>query len=1620
MYAWLSVTIRVLKLILTRFNLIVSESRMSSRRRQHRHISGSFTDPQSPSTREAELAINWNICALCQTESSDSLICPAKRDGAGYRYVADNLLAFQNEGLSAISVPISLLDEGQGIEATFRAHSAKWHKRCRSKVDTDKLKRKGQLGVSSNGMQSSPAKTRKHCEGSSLQNSCIFCSENGGELHSVQTLEVDEKVRDYATRLSDRELLRKLAGGDMVALESCYHRACLTRYGREAEKKLNHKSDRQNDEAIHDSCFAETVSYIESFRGNPDTAPVLSMPHICGVYRAKLRKAGASNPEDVHSTRLRTRLLSAIPNLVASVKGREYILLFEEDLGDAITKACKHDSESQHLEKAAHKIRNELFNATNTFDGTFSNDCQEKSVPPSLKALINMIIYGKDNADVSTYSQTVLSISQLVAYHSRRKMQSYSSSVVRNNPDKETPLPLYLSLKIHSETRKKGLVDLLHNLGIGVSYKRVLAITTDIANSLCTRFETEGVVCPQNMVRGQFTVGAVDNVDHNPSSTTSKDSFHGTSISLMQPNCGLDHSSSVSCIPRNTESRCNDIAPLPVSYTDVRPLAMPSTDTFVPPSDTLTEVVIRPEVLGTEREIEWLENCKGDAKEGVSPDALSWSAFHSLHERNVDETVTRIGLLPLLHENAHSAALIRHAMDVVKKTTRHLNPNQPPVLVMDQPLFAIAKEIQWKLPDVYGENQYFVMMGGLHIEMAAFNVLGVWLDGSGWTNAITISGLASSGIANSFLKVSHLTRTRHAHQVTAASLHILQQKAYSEYRGQNALSFDEWSVKTSERQPQFAFWASVLNLQLIVLQMLYSIRTADFTCYKESLSMVVPWMFALDRVNYARWMSVHIRDLADIESKHPELHRKFSEGAFVVRKTTRKFSAIAIDHAHEQCNALVKGEGGAVGLTSNVNALKRWMIAGPEVSRLMKNFEECLPTSKQSQDHHENTESLQRAFRDEVNALVKAFEDLGNPFSEDSGYLYALDSKEIMPKEVVETVKNVRVIGQSKYTEFVKERFLTSSKKISEPIHKNKLPTFSAPGKKSKGTAKTNITALKDDYSLFARLFIACQSRDGDLENFFRHENQPYPPSLSKFGSLRTGDKAQLLPFLLSSAEPRVSTTTDGDNHLPPLGAELADVELEDEESQLPLLDNLADFIDTGAFEEDLFLEEADTFMDVDFSPDYGTPIIDAKVFDGAALVHMKTPGLSKTFEEYADKVLLPFLIKELDHVKRVDVVWDVYHKDSLKASTREKRGSGERRKVEASTLIPRNWRGFLRVSENKEELFTFLAQKVSTVYIPGKTIISTHEQSALASPASTDVSGVSPCSHEEADTRLILHAADCVCNGYERVLVQTVDTDVLVLAVANFSEMHAAELWVAFGTGKHFKMIPVHEIANNLGETTARALPFFHALTGCDTVSFFAGKGKKTALETWRVFPEATEAFHALSKAPEISLFPEATEANHALSRAPDTISDTSFSIIERFVVLLYNRSSLNTNVNDERKALFSRQCRLLEKIPPTQDALIQHTKRAAFQGGHIWGQCLSKLPCLPDPSEWGWKKEKSDNQGDLLMWEPLWTTLPQAEHSCQELTRCSCKKGCTQARCKCKKAGLDCTTLCDCGDVC
>ena len=169
----------------------------------------------------------------------------------------------------------------------------------------------------------------------------------------------------------------------------------------------------------------------------------------------------------------------------------------------------------------------------------------------------------------------------------------------------------------------------------------------------------------------------------------------------------------------------------------------------------------------------------------------------------------------------------------------------------------------------------------------------------------------------------------------------------------------------------------------------------------------------------------------------------------------------------------------------------------------------------------------------------------------------------------------------------------------------------------------------------------------------------------------------------------------------------------------------------------------------------------------------MLHPNCNSTFHDYRHKVFFPFVFSIMRKVKRTDIVFDVYSQHSLKLLTREERGAENRLHITANTKIPANWQKMLRVDENKTELFQFLADTdLSCLIIPEKIVVMTSRDTVKASNSTLDVSGIEKCSHEEADTRIILHCLHHQCRLLNSVAVRTVDTDIVVLAASFFSSL--------------------------------------------------------------------------------------------------------------------------------------------------------------------------------------------------------------------------------------------------------
>ena len=262
---------------------------------------------------------------------------------------------------------------------------------------------------------------------------------------------------------------------------------------------------------------------------------------------------------------------------------------------------------------------------------------------------------------------------------------------------------------------------------------------------------------------------------------------------------------------------------------------------------------------------------------------------------------------------------------------------------------------------------------------------------------------------------------------------------------------------------------------------------------------------------------------------------------------------------------------------------------------------------------------------------------------------------------------------------------------------------------------------------------------------------------------------------------------------------------------------------------------------------------------------------------------------------------------------------------------------------------------------------------------------------HEEADTRIVLHARDAAARGYKQVNILCRDTDVLVLPLAHREQL-CKEIWMFADTSRQRRYILVHRIP--LSEEKRKSLLAFHAIIGCDTTSQFYGVGKTSAS---KVFEDAPDLFEHLGEESQISA--------DVLAKA------------EAFVGKLFNPGTQEVEINKERTAAFRKSKKDLDALPraPTQDALILHIKRANYQT-IVWDKALEPCPSLPKPEDSGWYYSEG-----LL--KPKLMTREEVPAACLQLEYCGCSREggcCVNRRCTCVQLSLCCSKSCKCGDRC
>lgn len=178
------------------------------------------------------------------------------------------------------------------------------------------------------------------------------------------------------------------------------------------------------------------------------------------------------------------------------------MLIFDQGMRQILKQAFTYyEGDASILAKAAKIIREDIFKSEGFhFDATFPPNCQEDSIPTTVKMLLKGPTLKNQE---SQESQATLTICQTVIFNCTKTAKSGRKQ--RHSLSSEPPLPLYIGLNEHTYTRSKRAITRLHDLGLSVSYSRILKLENQLASAVCQKAQREGIVCPSQLRIGLFT-----------------------------------------------------------------------------------------------------------------------------------------------------------------------------------------------------------------------------------------------------------------------------------------------------------------------------------------------------------------------------------------------------------------------------------------------------------------------------------------------------------------------------------------------------------------------------------------------------------------------------------------------------------------------------------------------------------------------------------------------------------------------------------------------------------------------------------------------------------------------------------------------------------------------------------------------------------------------------------------------------------------------------------------------------------------------------------------------------------------------------------------------------------
>ena len=680
-------------------------------------------------------------------------------------------------------------------------------------------------------------------------------------------------------------------------------------------------------------------------------------------------------------------------------------------------------------------------------------------------------------------------------------------------------------------TRSDQIVTLLNRFGHGYSSSRISEYETAIAEKNPHRVE-RNVYLPPNIDSNSPVVFCWDNNDLQEETASGAGTTHCTNGIVIQRKTVQEQVQTETLHEDHNQYRQHQRSiqspPLPAMHyvSTVRegpPLGEYQYEpiTFSDPEvqfaglkDTAWKIL-----RFSDKECKSLSNRKDSDLQLVA----SWSDFNSSVTFSSPESV--IGYLPVIPSSPTEAATVYELLNRSCALSAKLGQSYT-IITLDQAIYCKTQEIKWKNSEQF--KSVVLMMGGFHICATFLAVIGKRYGDAGLQDILVESGTGASGSVSAVFEGRHYNQAMRAHKVVWEVLSRLRWREFQDYmdntgdlpfslqdiagrvdklrRDQDRETFIDLvrsedfkalidvyrTFCEQDHGPMFAFW-SYLSMVDLLLTFVRSLREANWTLHCACLRLMLPYMFAFDRTNYARYMTMYWCEMSALRQTHPEAYRQLMNGNFAVqRSSSNSFSQVAVDQAIEQTiNRDSKGRGGIVGFSLRPGAVHKWIVTTHERADVTR---ACKVAAGMDESRKANIINKKASLTSEmsVKSVLSLLSSWHNPF-EPSDAIFNIASGVTATAELERDCLVALKIGEKGLQDFIESRLQHQSVGFYDRLSQTKLKTFSTMLKTSRHKTNKGKVSLQADRNLFARMIVIAQTRLLDMRELFNYELGPIP-----------------------------------------------------------------------------------------------------------------------------------------------------------------------------------------------------------------------------------------------------------------------------------------------------------------------------------------------------------------------------------------------------------------------------------------------------------------------------------------------------------------------------------------------